>query len=180
MSTSLLSLSTKFALALSVGAMLASTVDARPSAHTQTTAHTRSSAQTRSQHSTAGFHHLVVKNTPTRAGRHPQATGHRAAGDTAGDAATAPLRRHRDASSLQTTATTRSRERRRLALEWQRAQRQRQLEQAQAAARADCIYAVSQANAPIIADTRACKRTGAHGESIYENCALVSGAGPSP
>ncbi|HTA65603.1 MAG TPA: hypothetical protein VK753_08865 [Xanthomonadaceae bacterium] len=44
------------------------------------------------------------------------------------------------------------------------------LEQAQARARADDLYAASQTNAPIIVDAKACKRIGANGESIYENC----------
>lgn len=53
------------------------------------------------------------------------------------------------------------------------------LEQAQVRERAGRIYAVSQANAPILADTSACKRIGAHGESVYENCALLAASGAS-
>lgn len=37
-------------------------------------------------------------------------------------------------------------------------------------ARADRLYRASQVSAPIIVDAKACRRTGAHGESIYENC----------
>lgn len=43
-------------------------------------------------------------------------------------------------------------------------------EQAGRDATADYIYRVSQLSAPIIVDAKACKRIGAHGESIYENC----------
>lgn len=56
----------------------------------------------------------------------------------------------------------------------------RQREQAQVDARAAHIYALSQTNAPILDDTRACKRTDAHGESIYENCALVGDRTSAP
>lgn len=44
------------------------------------------------------------------------------------------------------------------------------LEQAQVRERADDLYAASQANHPIIADARACRRVSADGESVYENC----------
>ncbi|HEY2345815.1 MAG TPA: hypothetical protein VGH80_08020 [Xanthomonadaceae bacterium] len=44
------------------------------------------------------------------------------------------------------------------------------LEQAQMQERADALYAVSQANNPILVDAKACRRVGANGESIYENC----------
>lgn len=37
-------------------------------------------------------------------------------------------------------------------------------------ARAENLYRSSQLSAPIIKDAKACKRIGAHGESIYENC----------
>jgi len=42
--------------------------------------------------------------------------------------------------------------------------------QAQSNARAERLYRASQFSAPIIIDAKACKRIGAHGESIYENC----------
>ena len=47
-------------------------------------------------------------------------------------------------------------------------------EQAERDARAERIYRSSQFSAPIIIDARACKRRGAHGESIYENCQLAA------
>lgn len=37
-------------------------------------------------------------------------------------------------------------------------------------ARAERLYRSSQLSAPIIPDAKACRRSGAHGESIYENC----------
>ena len=37
-------------------------------------------------------------------------------------------------------------------------------------ARAERLYRSSQLSTPIIPDAKACKRIGAHGESIYENC----------
>jgi hypothetical protein len=43
-------------------------------------------------------------------------------------------------------------------------------EQAERDATADRIYQLSQLSAPIIVDAKACKRIGARGESIYENC----------
>lgn len=43
-------------------------------------------------------------------------------------------------------------------------------EQAERDARAQRLYRSSQTSAPIIRNARACKRIGAHGESIYENC----------
>lgn len=46
-------------------------------------------------------------------------------------------------------------------------------ERAERDARAQRIYRASQLSAPIIVDARACKRIGAHGESIYENCQLA-------
>jgi len=42
--------------------------------------------------------------------------------------------------------------------------------QAETDARAERLYRASQFSAPIIIDAKACKRVGAHGESIYENC----------
>ncbi len=51
--------------------------------------------------------------------------------------------------------------------------RARQHEQAEVQARASRIYATSQVSAPILRDTSACKHIGAHGESIWENCALA-------
>ncbi len=45
------------------------------------------------------------------------------------------------------------------------------------AARADDLYRASQTDAPIIANATACKRIGAHGESIYENCGATVAAG---
>ena len=54
-------------------------------------------------------------------------------------------------------------------------------EAAERTARAEYLYRVSQTSAPIIANARACKRIGAQGESIYENCGttLAAGAGGS-
>jgi hypothetical protein len=46
-------------------------------------------------------------------------------------------------------------------------------ERAERDARAQRIYRNSQLSAPIIPDAKACKRLGAHGESIYENCQLA-------
>jgi len=46
--------------------------------------------------------------------------------------------------------------------------------QAESNARAERLYRASQVSAPIIIDARACKRIGAHGESIYENCSAAS------
>jgi hypothetical protein len=43
-------------------------------------------------------------------------------------------------------------------------------EKAEAGARADRLYGASQLSAPIIVNAKACKRIGANGESIYENC----------
>jgi hypothetical protein len=43
-------------------------------------------------------------------------------------------------------------------------------EQAEGVARANRLYQSSQFSAPIITDPTACRRTGANGESIYENC----------
>ncbi len=43
-------------------------------------------------------------------------------------------------------------------------------EQSERDARAERLYRSSQFSAPIIPDATACKRIGAHGESIYENC----------
>jgi predicted membrane-bound mannosyltransferase len=37
-------------------------------------------------------------------------------------------------------------------------------------ARAERLYRGSQVSAPIVKDAKACKRIGAHGESIFENC----------
>jgi hypothetical protein len=42
--------------------------------------------------------------------------------------------------------------------------------QAESNARAARLYRASQFSAPIIIDAKACKRIGAQGESIYENC----------
>jgi len=42
--------------------------------------------------------------------------------------------------------------------------------QAESNARTERLYRASQFSAPIIIDAKACKRVGAHGESIYENC----------
>jgi len=42
--------------------------------------------------------------------------------------------------------------------------------QAESNARAERLYRASQISAPIIIDAKACRRVGAHGESIYENC----------
>jgi hypothetical protein len=43
-------------------------------------------------------------------------------------------------------------------------------EQVEANARAERLYRASQFSAPILIDAKACKRIGANGESIYENC----------
>ncbi len=43
-------------------------------------------------------------------------------------------------------------------------------EAAEREARTNNLYRSSQLSAPIIKDAKACKRIGAHGESIYENC----------
>ena len=43
-------------------------------------------------------------------------------------------------------------------------------EAAERDARAENLYRSSQLSAPIIKDAKACKRIGARGESIYENC----------
>ena len=43
-------------------------------------------------------------------------------------------------------------------------------EAAERDARAERLYRSSQLSAPIIPGAKACRRTGAHGESIYENC----------
>lgn len=48
----------------------------------------------------------------------------------------------------------------------------------QARARSQRLYALAQTDAPILADTSACKRSGPHGEAIYENCALSVGGKP--
>jgi len=42
--------------------------------------------------------------------------------------------------------------------------------QAESNGRAERLYRASQFSAPIILDAKACKRVGASGESIYENC----------
>jgi len=42
--------------------------------------------------------------------------------------------------------------------------------QAESNARVERLYRASQFSAPIIIDAKACKRVGANGESIYENC----------
>jgi hypothetical protein len=52
-------------------------------------------------------------------------------------------------------------------------ERQTMREQAERAALAERVYRSALVSAPIITDARACKRTGAHGESIYENCQLA-------
>lgn len=46
----------------------------------------------------------------------------------------------------------------------------RKAAQAESDARAERLYRASRFSAPIIIDAKACKRIGAHGESIYENC----------
>jgi len=46
--------------------------------------------------------------------------------------------------------------------------------QAESTARAERLYRASQFSAPILIDAKACKRVGAHGESIYENCSAAS------
>jgi hypothetical protein len=46
--------------------------------------------------------------------------------------------------------------------------------QAESNARTERLYRDSQVSAPIIIDAKACKRIGAHGESIYENCSTAS------
>ena len=51
--------------------------------------------------------------------------------------------------------------------------RAQQRQRAQISARAERRYALSQTSAPILTDTRACKRVGPQGQSIYENCALA-------
>ncbi len=43
-------------------------------------------------------------------------------------------------------------------------------EQAESNARAERLYRASQFSAPLLIDAKACKRVGANGESIYENC----------
>lgn len=51
-----------------------------------------------------------------------------------------------------------------------RADAEAKAQQAAAAARAQRLYESSQTSAPIIPHATACKRVGADGESIYENC----------
>ena len=47
-------------------------------------------------------------------------------------------------------------------------------------ARAEYLYRSSQLSAPIVTNATACKRIGAHGESVYENCgADAAGTGIS-
>lgn len=46
-------------------------------------------------------------------------------------------------------------------------------EQSERDSRAERLYRSSQLSAPIITDAKACKRIGARGESIYENCQLA-------
>ncbi len=53
------------------------------------------------------------------------------------------------------------------AMVWQKAAASEQFERD---ARAQRLYRSSQFSAPIIKDAKACRRIGAHGESIYENC----------
>jgi hypothetical protein len=43
-------------------------------------------------------------------------------------------------------------------------------QQAESNARAARLYRASQFSAPILIDAKACKRVGANGQSIYENC----------
>lgn len=114
--------------------------------------------------SSPGIHRLVV--TPAPSDHHDR----RRSSPTSADAAPArhPAERHRP--TRQRTGDRRARPR-----EFVREQQARQRQQAEVAARADRIYALARTNAPILTDTRACKRVGALGESIYENCAL---AGP--
>lgn len=50
-------------------------------------------------------------------------------------------------------------------------------DQSERDARSERLYRSSQLSAPIITDAKACKRTGAHGESIYENCQLAPATG---
>lgn len=44
--------------------------------------------------------------------------------------------------------------------------------------RAESIYRLSQTSAPIIPDATACRRIGANGETIYENCGIDPAARP--
>jgi hypothetical protein len=50
-------------------------------------------------------------------------------------------------------------------------------EAAERQARTEYLYRVSQTSAPIIPNATACKRIGANGESIYENCGTTVAAG---
>ena len=56
------------------------------------------------------------------------------------------------------------------------AQRAAARDQVERNARADRLYRSSQVSAPIITNATACKRIGAHGESIYENCQTATAA----
>lgn len=47
---------------------------------------------------------------------------------------------------------------------------------AESDARSMRIYQTSQLSAPIIPNATACKRFGAHGETIYENCGMDRGS----
>jgi len=94
----------------------------------------------------------------------------------------APKRDARDASRPQraergaraATATRSSADRKLLVRLLAQARATDAREKAEAGARAERIYRTSQVSAPIIADTRACKRIGADGRSVYENCALAA------
>lgn len=114
----------------------------------------------------ARLHRLVVHDGAVGARRHAP----RHADSPEPDRAT----RSRHASERPHTA--RGDDRRSLLRLLTRQQDAQRREQAQIDARAAHIYALSQTNAPILDDTRACKRIGAHGESIYQNCSLATEA----
>ncbi len=61
----------------------------------------------------------------------------------------------------------------------QTAQKSTVRERSERNARAQRLYRSSQFSAPVIPDATACKRIGAHGESIYENCPSTPAATPT-
>ncbi|MBS0193952.1 MAG: hypothetical protein JSR34_06875 [Proteobacteria bacterium] len=144
-------------------------------AHATHAAHATQHARPAPATSTA-IHRVVVKPSRTTRPSHQRASHDDGASTT--QASTPSQRGTHDRQHVSASPATRTAEHRTLLRLLERQERAQQREQAAAAARAAHIYAVSQTNAPILADTRACKRTGAHGESIYENCALTSAAQP--
>jgi hypothetical protein len=77
---------------------------------------------------------------------------------------------HRDDVPLMHAERRPASERRQLRIALVSVQKAAARESAERDARAERLYRSSQLSAPILKDAKACKRIGAHGESIYENC----------